>query len=71
MGNRRNVIQALENGRMLLDSLSYPDDRRGHFEIDPDKFATTRRSVATSPPIGDTPTQHVVPGIVARPGYGA
>jgi len=38
MGNRRNVTRALENGRVLLDSLPYPDNPGSHFEVDPDKF---------------------------------
>ncbi len=38
MGNHRNVIRALENGRILLDSLPYPDNPANHFEVDPDKF---------------------------------
>jgi hypothetical protein len=38
MGNRRNVTQALEKGRVLLDSLPYPDRPDNHFVVDPDKF---------------------------------
>lgn len=38
MGNQRNVVQALEKGRALLDSLPYPDRVENHFVVDPDKF---------------------------------
>jgi tetratricopeptide (TPR) repeat protein len=38
MGNQRNVMQALENGRQLLESLPYPDRPDNHFVVDPDKF---------------------------------
>jgi transcriptional regulator with XRE-family HTH domain len=38
MGNRRNATQALEKGRVLLDSLPYPDRPDHHFVVDPDKF---------------------------------
>lgn len=38
MGNQRNVTRALENGRVLLDSLPYPEYPGNHFEVDPDKF---------------------------------
>jgi hypothetical protein len=38
MGNQRNVIKALENGRVLLDSLPYPERPDNHFVVDPDKF---------------------------------
>lgn len=38
MGNRRNVAQTLERGRVLLDSLPYPDRPDNHFIIDHDKF---------------------------------
>lgn len=38
MGNQRNVVQALEKGRVLLDSLPYPDRVENHFVVDPDKF---------------------------------
>ena len=37
-GNRRNVVQALEKGRLLLDSLPCPERPNNHFVIDPDKF---------------------------------
>ena len=38
MGNQRNVVRALENGRVLLDSLPYPEHTDNHFVVDPDKF---------------------------------
>ncbi len=38
MGNQRNVLQALEKGRVLLDSLPYPERPDNHFVVDPDKF---------------------------------
>ncbi|MDQ3577178.1 MAG: XRE family transcriptional regulator, partial [Actinomycetota bacterium] len=38
MGNERNVARALENGRVLLDSLPYPERPDNHFVVDPDKF---------------------------------
>jgi transcriptional regulator with XRE-family HTH domain/tetratricopeptide (TPR) repeat protein len=38
LGNRRNVTQALEKGRILLDSLPYPERPDNHFVVDPDKF---------------------------------
>ncbi len=38
MGNPRNATQALENGRVLLDSLPYPERPDHHFLVDPDKF---------------------------------
>ena len=38
MGNPRNTTQALENGRVLLDSLPYPERPDHHFLVDPDKF---------------------------------
>lgn len=38
MENRRNVSQALEKGRVLLDSLPYPERPDNHFVVDPDKF---------------------------------
>ena len=38
MGNQRNVMRALENGRTLLDSLPYPDRPDNHFIIDHEKF---------------------------------
>lgn len=38
MGNQRNVVKALEKGRVLLDSLPYPDRVENHFVVDPDKF---------------------------------
>jgi tetratricopeptide (TPR) repeat protein len=38
MGNQRNVIKALEKGRVLLDSLPYPERPDNHFVVDPDKF---------------------------------
>lgn len=38
MGNQRNVIKALEKGRILLDSLPYPERPDNHFVVDPDKF---------------------------------
>lgn len=38
MGNPRNVVRALEKGRILLDSLPYPERPDNHFVVDPDKF---------------------------------
>lgn len=38
MGSARNVTRALEKGRVLLDSLPYPDRPDNHFAVDPDKF---------------------------------
>ncbi|GEL18612.1 hypothetical protein [Pseudonocardia asaccharolytica] len=38
MGNQRNVVRALEKGRVLLDSLPYPERPDNHFVVDPDKF---------------------------------
>lgn len=38
MGHQRNVVRALEKGRILLDSLPYPDRPDNHFVVDPDKF---------------------------------
>jgi len=38
MGNQRNVVKALEKGRILLDSLPYPERPDNHFVVDPDKF---------------------------------
>jgi tetratricopeptide (TPR) repeat protein len=38
MGNQRNVVKALEKGRVLLDSLPYPERVDNHFVVDPDKF---------------------------------
>jgi hypothetical protein len=38
MGDRRQVELALERGRVLLESLPYPDNIDNHFTVDPDKF---------------------------------
>lgn len=38
MGDRRQVELALERGRLLLESLPYPENVNNHFAIDPDKF---------------------------------
>lgn len=38
MGDRRQVELALEKGRVLLESLPYPDNIDNHFTVDPDKF---------------------------------
>lgn len=38
MGDSRNVMQALEKGRRLLERLPYPDRPDNHFIVDPDKF---------------------------------
>lgn len=38
MANQRNVVRALEKGRVLLDSLPYPERPDNHFVVDPDKF---------------------------------
>ncbi|HEY7070771.1 MAG TPA: hypothetical protein VH479_11690, partial [Acidimicrobiales bacterium] len=38
MGDHRQVELALERGRVLLESLPYPDDLDNHFTVDPDKF---------------------------------
>jgi transcriptional regulator with XRE-family HTH domain/tetratricopeptide (TPR) repeat protein len=37
-GNQRNTIRALEKGRVLLDSLPYPERPDNHFVVDPEKF---------------------------------
>jgi len=38
MGNQRNVVRVLEKGRLLMDSLPYPERPDNHFVVDPDKF---------------------------------
>jgi hypothetical protein len=38
MGDRRQVELALERGRVLLESLPYPENIDNHFTVDPDKF---------------------------------
>jgi hypothetical protein len=38
MGNQRNVVHALEKGRVLLESLPYPERTDNHFVVDPDKY---------------------------------
>jgi hypothetical protein len=38
MGDRRQVELALERGRVLMESLGYPDNLDNHFTFDPDKF---------------------------------
>jgi hypothetical protein len=38
MGDRRQVELALERGRVLMESLPYPDNLDNHFTVDPDKF---------------------------------
>lgn len=38
MGQSRNVMRALEKGRVLLDSLPFPSRPDNHFVVDPDKF---------------------------------
>jgi transcriptional regulator with XRE-family HTH domain len=38
MANQRNTIRALEKGRILLESLPYPDRPDNHFVVEPDKF---------------------------------
>jgi transcriptional regulator with XRE-family HTH domain len=38
MGDRRQVELALERGRLLMESLPYPDNLDNHFTFDPDKF---------------------------------
>jgi tetratricopeptide (TPR) repeat protein/transcriptional regulator with XRE-family HTH domain len=38
MANHRNVNRALEKGRVLLDSLPYPERPDNHFVVEPDKF---------------------------------
>jgi transcriptional regulator with XRE-family HTH domain len=38
MGDRRQVELALERGRVLMESLPYPDNLDNHFTFDPDKF---------------------------------
>ncbi len=38
MANQRNTIRALEKGRVLLDSLPYPERPDNHFVVEPDKF---------------------------------
>ena len=38
MGRDREMRDALERGRTLLDSLPYPDNTENHFVVDPSKF---------------------------------
>ena len=38
MGDRRQVELALERGRVLMESMPYPDNLDNHFTFDPDKF---------------------------------
>lgn len=38
MGRRDEMLNALERGRTLLDSMSYPDNVQNHFVVDPTKF---------------------------------
>ena len=38
MGDRRQVELALERGRVLMESLPYPDNIDNHFTFDPDKY---------------------------------
>lgn len=38
IGDQRNVAQALERGRQLLEQLPYPERPENHFVVDPDKF---------------------------------
>jgi transcriptional regulator with XRE-family HTH domain len=38
MNDRRQVMFPLERGRVLLDSLPYPERPENHFVVDPDKF---------------------------------
>jgi tetratricopeptide (TPR) repeat protein len=38
MANQRNTIRALEKGRVLLESLPYPERPDNHFVVEPDKF---------------------------------
>jgi transcriptional regulator with XRE-family HTH domain len=38
MGERRQSVLALEQGRVLLESLPYPENIENHFTVDPDKF---------------------------------
>lgn len=38
MGDQRQVMFALERGRVLLDSLPYPEHPEHHFVVDPNKF---------------------------------
>lgn len=38
LGNRSEVELALDQGRQLLEVLSYPDNPRNHFQVDPAKF---------------------------------
>jgi transcriptional regulator with XRE-family HTH domain len=38
IGDRRQVELALERGRVLLESLPYPENLDNHFTVDPDKF---------------------------------
>ena len=39
MANHRNVNRALEKGRVLLDSLPYPERPDNHFVVEPDFYA--------------------------------
>lgn len=38
MGRRQEMESALERGRVLLDSMPYPDNLENHFVVDPAKF---------------------------------
>lgn len=38
MGKGREMEQALERGRVLLDSMPYPENIENHFVVDPSKF---------------------------------
>jgi hypothetical protein len=38
MGDRRQTELALERGRVLLESLPYPEHPSHHFVVDPDKY---------------------------------
>jgi tetratricopeptide (TPR) repeat protein len=38
MASQRNALRALEKGRVLLDSLPYPERPDNHFVVEPDKF---------------------------------
>ncbi|MEU7481849.1 helix-turn-helix transcriptional regulator [Lentzea sp. NPDC042327] len=38
MGERAEMERALDRGRLLLESMPYPDNLENHFVVDPDKF---------------------------------
>jgi hypothetical protein len=49
MGDRRLVELALERGRVLMESLPYPDNLDDYFTFDPDKFDFCAMDVCLPP----------------------